>query len=55
MGSELFEKRLQKIPQKIKIISDNTGKYDAVYYDISNSNLHFEVIREILQRSRISL
>lgn len=52
MESELYAKRLQKIPHKIKIISDNINKYDPVYFDFSKDSVHFEVIGEILWWSR---
>ena len=56
IDGQLYAKRLQKIPpSKVKVISDNTQKYDPFYIDFSKDiDFDFEVIGEIRWWGRVS-
>ena len=50
-----YAKRLQKIPPStVKVISDNTKKYDAFYIDFSNKiDFDFEVLGQVCWSGRV--
>ena len=56
IDGQLYAKRLQKIPpNKIKVVSDNSAKYDAFYIDLTkDTEFDFCVIGEIKWWGRVA-
>ena len=56
IDGQLYAKRLQKIPpNKIKVVSDNSAKYDAFYIDFTEPlQFDFSVIGEIKWWGRVA-